>query len=88
MRIIIEKIRNRVLIEVINKNGIQSFDSNMFYKFVINFFKTLKGNNTFKYFKQIIIKNGLVIYKPKMSLFQSKIRFLGHFSEKGSIIPY
>ena len=38
-------------------------------------------------FEQIIIKNGLVISQPKMSLFQTKVRFLGHNIEKGNIIP-
>lgn len=38
-------------------------------------------------FEQIIIKNGFVISQPKMALFQTKVRFLGHNIEKGSIIP-
>ena len=38
-------------------------------------------------FKTLIIQNGLVISKPKMELFQTKIRFLGHIIEKGKIIP-
>ena len=38
-------------------------------------------------FEKIIIDNGLVISKPKMMLFQTKIRFLGHNIEKGQIIP-
>ncbi|KAL4581677.1 hypothetical protein LXL04_006204 [Taraxacum kok-saghyz] len=38
-------------------------------------------------FEKIIIKNGLVISQKKMSLFQTKVRFLGHNIEKGHIIP-
>ena len=38
-------------------------------------------------FKSIIIKNGLVISRPKMMLFQTKIRFLGHNIDQGNIIP-
>lgn len=37
--------------------------------------------------KRIVIQSGLVISKPKMSLFQTKIRFLGHYIEKSNIIP-
>lgn len=38
-------------------------------------------------FEKIIINNGLVISKPKMMIFQTKVRFLGHNIEKGKIIP-
>uniref|UniRef100_A0A7N0ZWN0 Reverse transcriptase domain-containing protein n=1 Tax=Kalanchoe fedtschenkoi TaxID=63787 RepID=A0A7N0ZWN0_KALFE len=38
-------------------------------------------------FKKLIIQNGLVVSKPKMLLFQTKIRFLGHNIEKGKILP-
>ncbi|MBK5591092.1 hypothetical protein JJ728_23385, partial [Salmonella enterica subsp. enterica serovar Typhi] len=37
--------------------------------------------------KKLVIQNGLVISKPKMILFQTNIRFLGHNIEKGKIIP-
>ena len=50
--------------------------------------KTLESH--FKHlhtFKQIIIQNGLVISKPKISLFQTNIRFLGHNISQGSIEP-
>jgi len=38
-------------------------------------------------FKKIVIQNGLVIFKPKMSLFQTKVRFLGHNICQGKITP-
>ena len=38
-------------------------------------------------FEKIIINNGLVISRSKMSLFQTKVRFLGHNIEKGQVIP-
>uniref|UniRef100_A0A7N0VLE7 Reverse transcriptase domain-containing protein n=1 Tax=Kalanchoe fedtschenkoi TaxID=63787 RepID=A0A7N0VLE7_KALFE len=38
-------------------------------------------------FKKLIIHNGLVVSKPKMLIFQTKIRFLGHNIEKGKIVP-
>ncbi|KAL3510958.1 hypothetical protein ACH5RR_030359 [Cinchona calisaya] len=38
-------------------------------------------------FKKLIIQNGLVISKPKICIFQTKIRFLGHFIENGKITP-
>lgn len=38
-------------------------------------------------FRKVVIQNGLVISKPKMLLFQTNIRFLGHNIEKGKIIP-
>lgn len=38
-------------------------------------------------FKHVIIKNGLVISAPKMKLFQTTIRFLGHNIHNGTIIP-
>ena len=38
-------------------------------------------------FKHIIIKNGLVISAPKMKLFQTIIRYLGHNIHNGTIIP-
>ena len=38
-------------------------------------------------FKSVIIKNGLVISRPKMMLFQTNVRFLGHNIEKGNIVP-
>ena len=44
-------------------------------------FKNLK---TFYY---VAIKNGLVVSKTKMSLFQTKIRFLGHYISQGMITP-
>ena len=55
---------------------------------ILVFSKTLESH--FKHlhtFKQIIIQNGLVISKPKISLFQTKIRFLGHNISQGSIEP-
>lgn len=33
------------------------------------------------------ITNGLVIYAPKMKLFQTTVRFLGHNISRGIIIP-
>ncbi|HEX8017342.1 MAG TPA: reverse transcriptase family protein [Flavobacterium sp.] len=38
-------------------------------------------------FKNVVIKNGLVVSAPKMKLFQKKIRFLGHNIFNGTIIP-
>lgn len=38
-------------------------------------------------FKNIVIQNGLVISKTKMSLFQTDVRFLGHQICKGRITP-
>lgn len=38
-------------------------------------------------FKKIVIQNGLVISKPKMSLFQTEVRFLGHNICQGKIVP-
>jgi len=38
-------------------------------------------------FKKIIIQNGLVISAPKMGLFQTSVKFLGHYIEKGNICP-
>jgi hypothetical protein len=38
-------------------------------------------------FKDIIKRNGLVISAPKMKIFQTKIRFLGHKIYNGTIIP-
>ncbi|KAL3359794.1 hypothetical protein AABB24_016335 [Solanum stoloniferum] len=38
-------------------------------------------------FKKIVIQNGLVISKPKMSLFQTEVRFLGHLICQGKITP-
>ena len=38
-------------------------------------------------FKKIVIQNGLVISKPKMSLFQINVRFLGHNICQGKIVP-
>ena len=55
---------------------------------ILVFSKTLESH--FKHlhtFKQIIIQNGLVISKPKISLFQTNIRFLGHNISQGSIEP-
>jgi len=37
--------------------------------------------------KRIVIQNGLVISKQKMSLFQTNIRFLGHYISQGKITP-
>ena len=38
-------------------------------------------------FKTLVIQNGLVISKPKMSLFKTKIRSFRSDIEKGTIIP-
>ncbi|XP_028104274.1 uncharacterized protein LOC114303333 [Camellia sinensis] len=38
-------------------------------------------------FKNVIIRNGLVISAPKMQLFQTTVRYLGHNISNGSIIP-
>ena len=38
-------------------------------------------------FKDVIKKNGLVVSAPKMKLFQTKVRFLGHNIHQGTIIP-
>lgn len=38
-------------------------------------------------FKNVIIKNGLVISAPKMALCQTKVRFLGHNIHNGTTIP-
>src|SRR5690242_15972281 len=38
-------------------------------------------------FKKIVNQNGLVISKPKMSLFQTEVRFLGHNICQGKITP-
>ena len=38
-------------------------------------------------FKKIVIQNGLVISKSKMSLFQTNVRFLGHNICQGKITP-
>lgn len=38
-------------------------------------------------FRKIIIQNDLVILRPKMFLFQTNVRFLGHNIDKGKIIP-
>ncbi|KAK2424968.1 hypothetical protein QL285_035270 [Trifolium repens] len=40
-----------------------------------------------KIFKNIIIHNGLVLSAPKMKLFQTKVRFLGHEINQGTIVP-
>ena len=38
-------------------------------------------------FKNVIIKNELVVSATKMKLFQTKVRFLGHSIHNGTIIP-
>lgn len=38
-------------------------------------------------FKKIVIQNGLVISKQKMSLFQTNVRFLGHYIFQDKITP-
>ena len=38
-------------------------------------------------FKHVVIRNGLVIFAPKMDLFHTTIKFLGHNSHNRSIIP-
>ncbi|XP_058183933.1 uncharacterized protein LOC131301588 [Rhododendron vialii] len=38
-------------------------------------------------FKDVIKRNGLVVSAPKMKLFQTKVRFLGHNIHQGKIIP-
>ena len=53
----------------------------VFSKSIEQHFKHLK---TFFY---VIKKNGLVLSKTKMSFFQTKIRFLGHYIQQGTIIP-
>jgi hypothetical protein len=40
-----------------------------------------------KIFKEVVKRSGLVVSAPKMKLFQTKIRFLGHTIDKGTIIP-
>ncbi|KAK6150679.1 hypothetical protein DH2020_015611 [Rehmannia glutinosa] len=53
----------------------------IFLNFLEEHFKHLK---TFLY---IVKQNGLVVSKSKMSLFQTKIRFLGHYISQGTITP-
>ena len=38
-------------------------------------------------FFNIVKSNGLVVSKPKIKLFQTKIRFLGHYISQGMIVP-
>ncbi|XP_028059089.1 uncharacterized protein LOC114262873 [Camellia sinensis] len=38
-------------------------------------------------FKHVISRNGLVVSAPKMKLFQTQVRFLGHNIHNGTIIP-
>ena len=38
-------------------------------------------------FKHVISRNGLVVSAPKMQLFQTTVRFLGHNIHNGTIIP-
>ena len=38
-------------------------------------------------FFYVVKKNGLVVSKSKISLFQTKIRFLGHYISRGTITP-
>ena len=55
---------------------------------ILVFSKTIESHFKHLYlFEKIIIKNGVVISKAKMSLFQTSIRFLGHNIEQGKIIP-
>ena len=55
---------------------------------ILVFSKTLEMH--FKHldiFKKIVIQNGLVISKPKISLFQTEVRFLGHLICQGKSHP-
>ncbi|KAG9450352.1 hypothetical protein H6P81_010317 [Aristolochia fimbriata] len=48
-------------------------------------------NQHFKHlriFKNLILKNGLVLSEPKMKLFQTEIRFLGHAIAQHTHIPF
>lgn len=53
---------------------------------VLVFSKTIEQH--FKHlqtFLNLVIRNGLVIYEHKICLFQTKIRFLGHNLDQGTI---
>ena len=40
-----------------------------------------------KIFIQVVKQNGLVLSPTKINLFQTKIKFLGHYIQQGTIIP-
>jgi hypothetical protein len=55
---------------------------------VLVFSKTIDQHiKHLKIFKGLVKHNGLVISAPKMKIFQTKIRFLGHEIDQGKIIP-
>jgi hypothetical protein len=55
---------------------------------VLVFSKTIEQHiKHLKIFKNIIRHNGLVLSAPKMKIFQTKVRFLGHEIDQGTIVP-
>ena len=68
---------------------------NPFMNFIISYIddilvysKTLESHiKHLEIFKKIVIQNGLVISKSKMSLFQTDVPFLGHQVYQGKITP-
>ncbi|CAI0401283.1 unnamed protein product, partial [Linum tenue] len=51
------------------------------------------SNSIYQHFKHLNLflevtrRNGLAVSKPKLCLFQTKIRFLGHYISQGTIVP-
>jgi len=61
---------------------------NVYIDDILVFLKTFEMHiNHLDIFKKIVIQNGLVISKPKMSLFQTDVWFLGHQICQGKINP-
>ncbi|CAJ2679619.1 unnamed protein product [Trifolium pratense] len=55
---------------------------------VLVFSKTIDQHiKHLKIFKNIVKHNGLVLSATKMKIFQTKVRFLGHMIDQGTIIP-
>jgi hypothetical protein len=55
---------------------------------VLVFSKTIDQHiKHLKIFKNVIKHNGLVLSATKMKIFQTKVRFLGHMIDQGTIIP-
>ncbi|CAJ2670994.1 unnamed protein product [Trifolium pratense] len=55
---------------------------------VLVFSKTIDQHiKHLKIFKNVVKHNGLVLSATKMKIFQTKVRFLGHMIDQGTIIP-
>lgn len=55
---------------------------------VLVFSKTIEQHfKHLNFFKDVIKRSGLVVSAPKMKIFQTRIRFLGHEIDRGTIVP-